>query len=70
MDHVIDFISNYMWSEKKEFIKEWQSGEYYKITDCPHYGAIKAYCDARNILSKYYYGKAEYETPKDIIHNR
>lgn len=69
MDHAIEWLSDYMEMDKQNFIEEWQSGQYKKISDCPHYEAIKAYCDARNTLSKYYYGKAEYETPKDIIYN-
>lgn len=67
MDHVIEYISNYMTADQEEFIKEWKSGKYERISDCPHYAEVKAYCDARNILSKYYYGKAKYETPKTII---
>lgn len=55
--------------DTEEFIKEWDSGYYSKISECPSYRAVKAYCDSRNILSKYYYGKAEYETPSQIIHN-
>jgi len=56
-----------METEQNDFIIEWQSGLYKKISECPSYGAVKAYCDARNVLSKYYYGKAEYETPQDMI---
>ena len=68
MDHAIEYLSEYMEMDKHNYIEEWQSGEYNKITHCPSYGAVKAYCDARNILSKYYYGKAEYETPREIIY--
>lgn len=69
MDHVISHIAEYMETEQNDFIKEWQSGLYKNISECPSYGAVKAYCDARNVLSKYYYGKAEYETPRDIINS-
>lgn len=52
--------------DKEKFIQEWESGEYKKISDCPSYGAVKAYCDSINILNKFYYGSAE-ESPKKII---
>lgn len=35
MDHVIDFIIDYMQMEKLEFIDEWRSGKYNKLSDCP-----------------------------------
>lgn len=69
MDRVIDYITEYMENERQDFIEEWRSGQYKKISDCPSYGAVKAYCKARNILSKYLYDKAEYETPQEIIRN-
>lgn len=52
MDHVIDYILDYMYSEKEEFIKEWQSGKYKKLSDCPTYPYVKAYCDAITILNR------------------
>lgn len=67
MDHAIEWLYNYSDFNRNEFIEEWQSGEYRKISDCPSYYEVKAYCDAINTLSKYYYGKKSYETPKDII---
>jgi len=70
MNHIIDKISDYMEMDEGLFVEEWKSGQYKKISDCPNYFAVKAYCDARNILSKYYNGKAEYQTPKDIINER
>ena len=69
MDHAIEHLSEYMEMDQQDFIEEWKSGQYKKISDCPHYEAVKAYCEARNVLSKYYYDKAEYETPRDIINN-
>lgn len=52
MDHVIDFILDYMYSEKEDFIREWKSGIYKKISDCPTYPYVKAYCDAITILNR------------------
>lgn len=52
MDHVIDFILSYMDSEKEEFINEWKSGKYKKISDCPTYPYIKTYCDAIAVLNR------------------
>lgn len=52
MDHVIEYILNYMSSEIQDFIKEWNSGNYKKISDCPTYLHIKAYCDAIKALNR------------------
>jgi len=43
MDHVIDFILDYMAWEKEEFINEWKSREYKKISDCPTYPYVKCH---------------------------
>ena len=52
MDHAIDFILDYMDSDKMDFINEWKSGAYKKISDCPTYPYVKAYCDAITILNR------------------
>ena len=52
MDHVIDFILDYMDSDKMDFINEWKSGAYKKISECPTYPYVKAYCDAITILNR------------------
>ncbi len=52
MDHVIDFIIEYMQMDKEEFIDEWRSGKYKKLSDCPTYSYVKAYCDAITILNR------------------
>lgn len=52
MDHVIDYILNYMEWEKDEFINEWRSGNYKKMSECPTYPYVKAYCDAIAILNR------------------
>lgn len=52
MDHVIDFIIDYMQMEKDDFINEWKSGKYKKLSDCLTYPYVKAYCDAITILNR------------------
>ncbi|MBD5548680.1 MAG: hypothetical protein HDQ97_15030 [Lachnospiraceae bacterium] len=52
MDHVIDFILNYMDFDKEDFINEWRSGTYRKMSDCPTYSYVKAYCDAIMVLNR------------------
>jgi hypothetical protein len=52
MDIVIKYILEYMDSEKEDFIKEWETGQYTKISDCPTYPYIKAYCDAITVLNR------------------
>lgn len=46
MDHLIEYIFNYMWGDKEEFRKEWASGKYRHIWQCPTYPLIRAYCKA------------------------
>lgn len=52
MDHVIDYILDYMESEKEDFVKEWRSGLYRKISECPSYPMVKTYCDAIKVLNR------------------
>ena len=52
MDHVIDFILSYMDFEKEEFINEWKTGKYKKISNCPTYPYVKTYCDAITVLNR------------------
>lgn len=51
MDHAIEYILDYMSSEVEDFVKEWESKKYKKISDCPTYPYIKAYCDAIKALN-------------------
>lgn len=70
MDHAIEYLKEYMDMDENEFIREWKSGEYQKISDCPSYAEVKAYCDAINILVAYYYGKEKKHytiTPRELI---
>lgn len=68
MDHVIDFIIDYMDSEKADFVSEWKSGKYKKIRDCPTYPYVKAYCDAITILNRMD-GRYTGITPTSFISN-
>lgn len=52
MDHVIEYIINYMQMDVEAFQAEWNSGEYKKLSDCPTYDTIKAYCDAIKALNR------------------
>lgn len=71
MDHVIEYIENYMSCDEGAFIKEFKSGNYKKISDCPSYKRVKAYCDCINVLVKANYHEEYVEasliTPKKII---
>lgn len=68
MDHLIDFIIDYMDSEKADFVSEWKSGKYKKISDCPTYPYVKAYCDAITILNRMD-GRYTGITPTSFISN-
>jgi len=67
MDHAISYLIEYMQMDKDEFIEEWKSGNYNKITDCPSYGNVKTYCNAINDMAKYCYGEKYVNTPIEII---
>lgn len=72
MDHVIDYIENYMnCYDVGQLQKEYKSGLYKKLSDCPNYKTVKAYCDAINILTKAYYvpeyAKMYTVTPKQLV---
>lgn len=71
MDHVIEYIENYMNCDEEQFIKEFKSGNYKKMSDCPSYKRVKAYCDCINVLVKANYREEYVEnyliTPKEII---
>lgn len=53
MDHLLDFIIEYMHMDECIFKEEWESGKYEKPSDCPTYPLVKAYCDAIAILNKF-----------------
>ncbi|MDU6274082.1 MAG: hypothetical protein E7K67_01965 [Peptostreptococcaceae bacterium] len=55
MDHMMRSIIEYMEYAVMGLKKEWESGEYKKLSDCPYYDEVKAYCESYNALSRYYY---------------
>lgn len=68
MDHAIEYLIDYMQFDKSEFIKEWTSGDYEKISECPSYNTVKTYCEAINLMSKFYCNSKYYSvTPNQII---
>lgn len=66
MDHVIEYILDYMNCDVETFRKEWESREYSKITECPTYDLIKSYCDAIKALNRMEGSYGEY-TPMYFI---
>lgn len=71
MDHVIDYIKNYMQEDVDSLKQESESGKYKNIRNCPSYGTVKAYCEALKPLYKYMYGEELEEitvpTPSNLI---
>lgn len=67
MDHIINKIWMYSEAERSDFIEEWYSGQYQKLSDCPNYEAVKAYCKSINALNKYYQTDYKPISPKSII---
>ncbi|MGR9635251.1 hypothetical protein ACU82A_30130 [Bacillus cereus] len=43
--------------------KEWESGEYKKLSECPSYEETSTYRKAMAIMEKYYYGSNYKTTP-------
>ena len=52
-DHVHDFVWMYGEHDRLDFIKEWNSGQYEKMSACPSYAQVKLCCDICNMISKY-----------------
>lgn len=50
MDHLIEYIIHYMWSDKEQLRAEWQSRGYKTPSECPTYSLVKAYCRAIEAL--------------------
>lgn len=59
MDHAINALRPYVEVELDEVKREWKSGEYRKISECPSYEAAKALIEAIHRLERYYHGKAQ-----------
>lgn len=60
MDHVIEYILDYMEHDVDVFRREWASGKYHRIAQCPTYGTVKSYCDAIRALDRENGEYAEY----------
>ena len=67
MEHIMDRIKAAAEPNKAGFIREWFSGQYDRMQDCPHYEAVLAFCKALNALGRYQYHDYEPETPRSII---
>lgn len=68
MDHMMRSIKEYMEYAVIGLKKEWESGEFDKLTDCTWYDEVKAYCDSYNALARYYYEEdPELITPKYML---
>lgn len=54
---------------RDELVQEWKSGDYKKLSECPSYEEVKAYCKAYNALIDYYYVPEQryHQTPKNIV---
>jgi len=60
-----------MESDVHELKQEYQSKQYSKLSDCPSYCAVKAYCEAYNTLARAYYHKDDVRiyliSPKSLV---
>jgi len=60
-----------MESDVYELKQEYQSKQYSKLSDCPSYYTVKAYCEAHNILINAYYNKDDAKmyiiNPKNLV---
>lgn len=71
MDHVIDYIQDYMTYDVEQLKEEYSSGKYKRLGECPSYSKVLAYCKAHNILVKEHYHRKyvkDYSiTPKKLM---
>lgn len=67
MDHIVNKILEYAKSDFVEFAKEWDTGKYKYLSQCPGYYTVQAYCDAVNVLSRCSDSAHDPLTPKDIV---
>lgn len=57
MDHAMNFLYDYLQHSVEYLRKEHGSGKYSKLSECPTYKEVKAYCDSYNALVRYYYSE-------------
>lgn len=71
MNIMIEKIREYMFIDAWMLCKQYETGKYKEISDCPKYKTVKAYCDAINVLSEVCYKKEYLKkftiTPERII---
>lgn len=70
MEHAVERLMAYLDIERTKLINEWSSGEYKKLSCCPSYEAVKAYCDAINILNKHWMCDYEPISPRSLVKER
>ncbi len=69
MDFAINHIWEYSEYARNELVQEWSSCKYKRLSDCPSYAEVQAYCRAYNALIDYYYAPEQrhHQTPKSVI---
>ena len=69
MDHAMSHLYDYMSYSVEDLRSEFNSGEYGKLSNCPSYKEVKAYCDSYNALERYYHveGQRYYLKPSELI---
>ena len=67
IDHVINSIRSHLEPRVDDFVKEWKSGKYKKISDCPSYYEVKLLTEAINHISKDWFEEKQALTPREII---
>jgi hemerythrin-like domain-containing protein len=74
MDKAIDFIKDYMQYSVWQLKQEHESKNYAKLSECPSYKEVEAYCKSHNALIKHHI-EEEYQsiytlTPSKLIGGR
>ena len=69
MDHAMNYLREYMSYSVDELRKEHNSGKYKRLSNCPTYTEVKAYCDSYNSLERYYHVKGQryYLSPTRLL---
>ncbi len=71
-DHAIESLRTWFDLEYAELKKEWKSGQYGELSDCPSFKATAAYREAMHVLIKacyrsQYVNQYKFETLKEMI---
>lgn len=67
MDHAIESLSEFLKAELTLVRREWKSGKYNKLSDCPSFDACQALVDAIHRLELYEYGEHRTTTVKQLV---